>query len=63
MMQVEVHYRISALPRKERDNQSFLSSLCEDIMRRKPPENQEQDLYEELDHDGIVTSNFWPPGL
>lgn len=42
---------------------SLCSLLCEDIMRRKPTENQEQDLYEELDHDGTVTSNFWPPGL
>jgi len=48
MMQVEVHYRISALPRKERDNQSFLSSLCEDIMRRCPSANQEEGPHKKL---------------
>lgn len=42
---------------------SLCSLLCEDIMRRKPTENQEQDLHKELDHDGTLTSNFWPPGL
>ena len=48
---------------RRRELVSLCSVLCEDIMRRQPTENQGQHLHKELDHDGTVTSNFWPPGL